>query len=143
MVWLAAMPFRSEIQRATLERFHLATPSYPAWATLQIIPPMYNLENQYRYSIPVERELNGLPGSQESSRIGLTSYSEKGYVNHFPARLITFFDNRARLLSQSPEAILRIESRYQAEKMVTTWIVERDSRGVTHMRRTSSSGEIP
>lgn len=87
--WLLAMPFCPPVQRSTIDRFHLATPSFGWWAVQQAIPAMYNLENRYWIAPgpPGEANLQDPPGGAPT-----------GYLNHFPARIVTFADSRARWL---------------------------------------------
>jgi hypothetical protein len=147
MVWLCAMPICPAIQRATIDRFHFASPNFATWAALQVIPPMYNLENQYWYygvggdlDARVSEPDMGRQAPRDSATDFKTgdikkNYFETGRVNHFPSRMLTFFDNRARLLETCPEGNLVIESRYQNQSRVTVWEIKPDGTGATTMIR--------
>jgi hypothetical protein len=90
--WLLALPFCPPVQRATLDRFHLVTPSFGWWAAQQAIPSMYNLENRCWIVTgpPADRRLQLTPAVEPT-----------GYLNHFPVRIVTFADGRARWLLKS------------------------------------------
>ena len=46
MLLLAALPWSVSVQRAMMEKFHYSGDSFPVWAALQMVPSMYNFENE-------------------------------------------------------------------------------------------------
>jgi hypothetical protein len=118
-VWLALMPFSRPIQQVTLRRFHLNASSFFSWSCLQIIPPMYNLENRFWYSSVMDHDETG-------SNLPI----ETGVLNHFPARVVTCFDHRDKFFSSGDDGELLVESRYQDQRLFTTWrlVQERENR---------------
>lgn len=115
--WLLAMPFCRPIQAATLERFHLCTPSYWGWAAQQPIPSMYNFENRYWW-------FTGPAPAEHRSRAHLYGDArsiETRVVNHFPGRLLTFGDGRYRLLGNGESCHLVLRSRYRGHELATVW----------------------
>ncbi|MEZ6093585.1 MAG: hypothetical protein R3C03_05010 [Pirellulaceae bacterium] len=124
--WLIVLPFSSEVQRVTLRRVQFDSPSFANWSTLQIVPPMYGLENRYWFE--PQKFSNGVPVEQP--------LLEAGYINHFPMRIITFFDNRERLLSQFDDSRIVVESRYQDEVFSSCWSIHHDrAKGVFNLVR--------
>ncbi len=121
--WLAALPFSPAVQRATIDRFHLVTPSFAAWALQQPSPPMYNLENRYWFA---RRELKPAELVDNPAE-GI----ETGMLNHFPTRIITFFDSRIRLFLNENEGWLYVRSRYQDQQRVTVYHVHPRDEGRT------------
>lgn len=111
--WLAAMPFCPVVQRWTIERFHLATPSFACWMLQQPIPPMYNLENRYWFSVRplTDAELTTQPEP------GV----ETGMLNHFPARAVTFAAGRLATVKHQREGWLYLRSRYRDSQRVTAY----------------------
>ncbi len=93
--WLLALPFCPPVQRATIDRFHLVTPSFGWWAAQQAIPSMYNLENRYWIA----------PVPPADGKLQLTpAVDPTGYLNHYPVRVVTFADSRARWLVKDEAA---------------------------------------
>lgn len=111
--WLIAMPVCPAIQRWTIDRFHLATPSFALWMLQQPIPPMYNLENRYWFS---QRPL---------SDAELTTHPPPGVetamLNHFPARAVTFAAGRLATVKHQREAWLYLRSRYRDSQRITAY----------------------
>jgi len=115
-LWLSALPFSRAVQQATIDRFHLVTPSFAAWAIQQPSPPMYNLENRYWFA---RRELaaNELVGDPAEG-------IETGMLNHFPVRMITFADARVRLFEDQRQGWLYVRSRYQNQERMTVYRIQ-------------------
>ena len=109
-VWLLALPFCPLIQRTALERFHLQTGSFAAWALQAPVPAMYNFHNRYRL---------------ESQPWDATFFERPvmGSINHFPVRLYTFAETRPLLLPQTDRRMLTIQSRYRGQTLTTRWSV--------------------
>ena len=111
--WLIAMPFSEAIQMSTINRFHLTTRSFPAWALQQPIPPMYNLENRYWHSPRrlASDELAAFPSSDVETKV----------INHFPARMITFSRGRQRIPDNQSECWFYLHSKYRQSQRVTCY----------------------
>lgn len=123
--WILAMPACRPIQAATLERFHLRTPSYWGWAAQQPIPSMYNFENRYWwFAGPAPEAYRGTaPLFADGQSI------ETRVVNHFPGRLLTFGDGRYRLLGNGESCHLVLRSRYRGQELATVWNAKASPRG--------------
>jgi hypothetical protein len=109
-LWLLAMPFSRAIQQTTLNRFHLQTRSFAAWAIQAPVPAMYNFHNRYR----IERQ----PQDATSSTDVRT-----GTVNHFPIRLYTFGESRGFMFRDKARHMLTAESSYRGQVLKTRWMV--------------------
>ncbi len=123
------LPFSITSQRMALNRFHFQTPSFTVWAFQQTIPAMYTLENSFDYQSDGEynNDMNNLLRVHQ--------------LNHFPMRVITFFDYRQCLLRNGADGFLTIRSRYQNQFLETHWRVQtREGRGfdlISDQRQTS------
>jgi len=111
--WLLALPVSKVIQQATIDRFHLTTGSFAAWAAQQPIPPMYNLENRYWYSLRplMHSELTTPPPEGVQSAM----------LNHFPARMITCASGRLLMLENQRECWFYLKSKYQQTERITAY----------------------
>ena len=107
--WVLCMPFCRFVQRTTMARFHLQTPSFFAWAVQQPIPAMYNFYNRYEIMPPPWR------GSPAFQSVGAT-------INHFPIRMFTFGDNRAIFLPHGQMRSIDTWSSYRGEHLHVCWI---------------------
>lgn len=124
-VWLIVLPLSPTVQHATINRFHLTTGSFAVWSLQQPIPPMYNLENQYWYS------------PRKLTRGELTDPPppgvKTGYVNHFPARMITCASGRLMMLDNQRDCWFYLKSGYQASERITTYRLD-SARGSNALR---------
>lgn len=104
-IWLLLMPWVPVIARQTLYRFHLATPSFARWVAQFPIPSMYNCANEFK----VEEIPPGLadPIIDDDWR----------YVNHFPARIITFGDGRFHYLLDREDRWFTLRSSYRGQTL--------------------------
>jgi hypothetical protein len=109
MLWLLAMPFSPFIQQATLNRFHLQSPSFVYWAAQAPVPAMYSFHNRYRTEAPPDVPASGEPMT--------------GALNHFPVRLYTFGESRGFMLRDPARHLLTVESRYRGRVLTTRWRV--------------------
>lgn len=132
--WIMAMPLVPLIQRVTLERFHLISPTYRGWAAQQIVPSMYSFENRY-WCLP------GQSPPRETVRISQATQS--GWLNHFPGRLVTFADNRVRLLKPGQPTCVVLSSRYRGQQVTTISRIMPVPQGGFRLERTEVSGEQP
>ena len=112
-LWLLLMPWVPAIAKCSLDRFHLRTGSFVAWAIQNQIPSMYNFANQYEV-----RELP--PGFIDP----LIDETERRYINHFPARIVTFADGRYKHLRQGQHRWITISSMYRGQRVETRFHAE-------------------
>lgn len=106
--WLLLTPLVPSVAAASLHRFHLKSRSFAVWAIQFPIPTMYNFANRYE----VRRVPAGLidPILEENT---------KRYLNHFPARVLTFFNTRHRHLNEGTDRWVTIESTYRGQTVET------------------------
>jgi len=107
-LWLLAMPWNRDIQRSTLNRFQFQTRSYWAWAAQQPIPSMYNFHNRFEVR-------------RTQSVTDRDAVWERGTINHFPLRMITFGDNRGYFLKGEDGCVIDAWSSYRGEQLHTHW----------------------
>lgn len=118
VAWLLLMPWVPAIASATLHRFHLRSGSFATWAIQFPIPSMYNFGNRFQVStIPpgMVDSLLEMPLDGSSPTIA----PEPRYINHFPARVVTFADLRYRYLSDGKDRWITITSTYRGERLET------------------------
>lgn len=96
-IWLLAMPWVPAIARCTMNRFHLQTRSFGAWALQQPIPPMYSFANTTEVRSEGKKVL--------ASRT----------LNHFPTREFTFASARARHLLDRSSKWFVLHSAYRGQ----------------------------
>lgn len=123
--WLLALPFSEGVQQATIDRFHLTSPSFTVWMLQQPIPPMYNLENRYWYS---PRSLN-----PEELTVPPSADVRSEMVNHFPARMITCASGRLMILEGHRDAWFYLKSKYRQSERITVYKLT-PSAGSDHVR---------
>ena len=94
-VWisLSALPFSGFLQFKIMEKFHLRSKFFPSWMLTQLIPSMYNFNNEmwmsdHRFS--------------KDAELAHVFPSQTGHVwvNHYPLRTIFFNLHRKGLLQQ-------------------------------------------
>jgi hypothetical protein len=108
--WLLAMPLSRVVQQTTLNRYHLQTGSFIAWAVQAPVPAMYNFHNRYRVEAPSQQPP---PDSAPLT----------GALNHFPIRLYTFGETRRFMLRDRARHMLTAESHYRGLSLTTRWQV--------------------
>lgn len=136
--WLLAMPLVPAISTATMNRFHLCSKTFAGWAIQQPIPAMYNLANRYE----IYRQL---PASWSDPTVNDHDDErlEAGYVNHFPSRLITFANARARLLREQEDRWYQLESSYRGRTLTTRWHVGLGDQGRLELQRLADPSGQP
>ena len=106
--WLIAMPISPFIQQTTLNRFHLQTRSFAAWAIQAPIPAMYSFHNRYQIeAVPWDASPFSTPRT--------------GALNHFPVRITTFATDRL-YLKQVDRRMITLRSDYRGRSLQTQWI---------------------
>lgn len=120
-LWLLLMPILPAVTIATINRFHLRTPSFVQWASQQPIPAMYNMANR----VELTRTEDGEPRLVRS-----------GTINHFPVRVVTFADGRYDCLRDGRACRLRVTSAYRGQQRQTEFELIPDHAGNFIMTRT-------
>ena len=120
--WMICLPFFEFAQRAALNRYQLQNRFYPAWAMQQIVPSIYNFENEYRFE-----SANPRPDPE------LAAFTRTKRLNHFPLRIVTYFDGRYRLFHEGHGGILRVNSRFQDIELETDWQIDAQPDGSLRM----------
>lgn len=110
-IWLLAMPWVPTIAGCTMRRFHLQSDSFAVWAIQQPIPPMYSFANtaQVRTSAPT--------GDQDG-------VLENRMINHFPTRMFTFANGRARYLLDDSDKWFVFQSSYRGQQVNSVYRLE-------------------
>ncbi len=108
--------FSQAMKEAALKRFHLASDTYPQWAVHQAVPAMYNFENRIKFSNVIDK--SGNYDSDEESYISAA-------VNHFPARFITFGDQR-HVFTKGRAGMFEMESVFGDTALISRWEITRD-----------------
>lgn len=86
--------------REALKQFHLRSSSFVQWAIMQLVPSMYNFENQFWL------------------------YNLEGWVNHFPLRMLTFVHYRQEFFNMDEFGVVKIRSRYNNQALETLYMIE-------------------
>ncbi len=116
-VWLMAMPWVPAIARCTMNRFHLQTHSFAAWAIQQPIPPMYSFAN----TTEVRNRPPGA-GSEASPDMNPGDGVIAGRtINHFPTREFTFANARARYLVDQTSKWFVLQSTYRGQTIESVY----------------------
>ena len=115
-VWLLAMPWVPAIARCTMQRFHLQTGSFAAWAIQQPIPPMYSLANttEERSRAPSAAVDHSLDAS--GSKVDSAVLAGR-FINHFPTREFTFANGRVRYLRDRSSRWFSFRSVYRGQSV--------------------------
>ena len=106
--WLIMTPLSHAVASASMHRFHLRSRSFAAWAVQFPIPTMYNFANRY--------EVREIPWGLMDP---LADQSERRYLNHFPARVVTFVDTRYRYLHPGTDRWFAIDTSYRGQRIET------------------------
>lgn len=108
--------FSQAMKKAALKRFHLASDTYLQWAVHQAVPAMYNFENRVKFSNVIDQ--SGKFDSGEESYIS-------DAVNHFPARFITFGDQR-HVFNKGRAGMFEMESVFRDTALISRWEITRE-----------------
>ena len=108
--------FSQTMKEAALKRFHLASDTFPQWAIHQAVPAMYNFENRIKFSNTIDKT-------------GDFDFDEKSYIssatNHFPARFITFGDQR-HVFAKGRAGMFEMESVFGDTALISRWEITRE-----------------
>ena len=122
-VWLLLMPIVPAIAATTMRRFHLRSGSFARFAIQFPIPAMYNFSNR--------RDVKNFPPGLVDPILGLIDDGKTShYINHFPAREITFSVGRYHFLRHGKDRWFTIDSSYRGQTLHST----------THLRAREDSG---
>lgn len=88
------------VQRESLKQFHLKTKTFSQWALMQLVPSMYNYENEYWY------------------------FNYHGWANHYPLRVITFNSYRKQSVDYLDGHLVTIRSRYRSQDLFSEYMIE-------------------
>lgn len=108
LLWILLTPILPSVAIHTLQRFHLRTNSFAAWALQFPIPSMYNFANEYQID-DYPSGLVTLVFEEETPR----------FLNHFPARCFTFADARGQQLREGHHKWVTLETSYRGQKLVS------------------------
>jgi hypothetical protein len=117
-IWVLLMPWVPSISLASMQRFHLGSSSFLAWAAQFPIPAMYNFANRaeiHRYP----------PGLVDP----LFEESETRHLNHFPIRCLTFADGRYRELHHHQDRWITVDTTYRGRTIETNFHVKANPNG--------------
>lgn len=129
-IWLLLMPWVPAIASSTMHRFHLRSGSFTWWAIQQPIPSMYNFANRYEV-----RELP--PGLLDP----ILETSDKRYINHFPARTLTFANTRFRYLHEGQDRWMTIDSSYRGQTLESRYLAQHRESGGFDLILLSKGGD--
>jgi len=108
VIWLILTPIVPAVASASMHRFHLRSGSFAAWAIQFPIPTMYNFANRF--------EVREIPRGLIDP---IADETEKRYINHFPARVLTFFNTRYRYLHDGKDRWVTIDTTYRGQTVET------------------------
>ena len=117
--WLALTPWVPPVARATMKRFHLRSDSFILWSAQAPIPAMYNFANRYEVRELPEEMLEMPVFGFRVDEPEKSAEPERRYINHFPARLLTFANGRYEILNPGEDRWLTIESSYRGQRIET------------------------
>lgn len=120
VVWLLAIPLASPVAEIAMKRFHLSSDSFFEFALQQPVPSMYNFANRY--------EVKDSPDGQALN---------KGYINHFPIRVLTWAYWRHEYLSGGRACYVTLESSYRGRKLRSQWSATPNEQGGFELVRES------
>lgn len=127
-IWLLLTPFVPSVASSSLHRFHLRSGSFAWWSVQQPIPSMYNFGNTYEVSaVP--------PDLIDPIFADLADPAERRYINHFPARVLTWASWRVRNLLDRKDRWVTIQSSYRGLNLQSRIHAKPDGEGGYEMAR--------
>lgn len=94
---IACKFFIIPLQKESLKQFHLKTQNFPQWALMQLVPSMYNYQNEYWWE------------------------GYHGWTNHFPLRVVTFSFYRPQIYTSMPGKLIKVQSTYQKQSLESSY----------------------
>ena len=118
-----------------MHRFHLRSSSFWVWAVQQPIPAMYNFANRF--------EVQQYPPDFISADFlnPLMVEPERRYLNHFPARVLTFANTRYIYLRDGQDRWVTIESSYRGQQLETKFHAKSRAEGGYDLICLSEAGQ--
>ena len=111
-VAIVAMGLFGSVQQRWMDNMNLSSGSYGEWWLLQLVPKMYNFDNQIWAQIY----------SSEGELL-----LEEGYrVNHYPLRKVTFTFTGITVMQEGWRVELAVRSRYRGECQFRLFRMSRD-----------------
>ena len=114
--WTVCLLFVKPVQVAALNRYHLQSQSFLCWSVQQIIPSIYNFENQFEFASD-----SNIPDPKVEKYLKT--------LNHFPLRVVTYFEGRVTFLDNESGGELRVRSRYRGQEVLTQWRLDKTPAG--------------
>ena len=108
VIWLLLTPLVPSVASAGLHRFHLRSHAFWWWAMQQPVPPMYAFANRYEVR-------DTPPAAPSNAKVA----PQMRYLNHFPARVLTFASTRYHYLQDRRDHWAIIESTYRGQRLET------------------------
>jgi hypothetical protein len=119
-LFLATLPVCPWTQRQVMEKFHLRSPSFIRFGLLQLLPSMYNLDNEAAVSAA------RIPGDPFAS-----TGTMRFQTNHYPLRVVSFgLNNRSEFQKGGFPRYVYLRSRYQAQQLNSLYVVKPQSNGL-------------
>lgn len=131
-LWLLLMPVMPTIARWTMQRFHLNSSSFIAFAIQQPIPSMYNFDNIVEVIPPDDDETADIDTG------AFPGYEDPRRYNHYPARAMTFADTRFAYLRWKKERMYVLVSRYRGRSLQSVYQIESVEDKPMQVRRLAS-----
>ncbi len=131
VLWLLLTPFLPSVASSTLRRFHLRGDSFVWWSIQQPIPSMYNFANTY--------EIRDLPPGLIDPIFD--DEIERHYINHFPARVLTWASRRYRNLHDRKDRWVTIETSYRGLTLTSRFHAKPDGEGGYQLVRVPDEAE--
>lgn len=112
---LVSLPFCPVLQRAMMQKFHLRSPSFQAWAFFQFAPSMYGFANEVWLADELiePRELLSAP-NQAPAAAHL-------WTNHYPFWPVTFSIQRGDLLRRAKDHYVYLRTRFRQQELWTIY----------------------
>ena len=118
-VFLLSLPFCPWSQRQIMQKFHLKSDTFAAWAVFQFVPSMYNFDNETwvsQHPFP-----NQFDDDWNKDRSDTIHY----WLNHYPLRYASFSnDMRAKYRKSGQPVYFYIRSRYRQNEMISVYELE-------------------
>ena len=128
-IFLLAQAFSVDIRKLALNQFHLRHKSFPTFAAIHFVPPMYSFANEVWYTHRLvdfsELESGNFP---ESELI-------HSWFNHYPLRFVSnSYLGRKMFFAEEKPQYLYVSSRYMNENLRTVYELRKNS-GTLFLKR--------
>ena len=122
-ILILVLPFSQFLPKFLMTKFHLRNKSFPVWMASQLIPSMYNFDNELWISngrLPAPPPTITVPPSQETIHV---------WVNHYPLHWISFNLHRRQLEQKS--FYIYLKSSYRNTILNTSYRLSPQPSGMT------------